>query len=74
MMRAVLWRPVILIAILLFITNIVYEIFLSYLNTPDLVDAYYGICGTLLPFAFFYFYKNYGLKENPKAEMEPIKQ
>jgi hypothetical protein len=59
-------KRAIVIALILITANVVYEWYLPYLNTPDKVDGYYGILGTILPFVFLVFYQKYGLKENPK--------
>lgn len=53
------------IAILL--VNFVFELWVSVLNTPDIVDAYYGSAGTILAFMFLLIIKNYGLKANNTA-------
>ena len=59
-------KPVGIFAIILLFANLIYEWAIPLLNTPDLVDAYYGFVGTILPFLYFYFYKNFGFNPNPK--------
>jgi hypothetical protein len=44
--------------------NILIEFLFTFLNTPDLYDAIYGICGVVLGFLFLYIAKRYGLKKN----------
>ena len=46
------------------ISNIVYESWIDVLNTPDIVDAFYGFAGTILSFIFLWLTKKYGLKIN----------
>lgn len=59
------WMALFLIAV-----NFIYELFIPLINTPDIIDAYYGLVGTLIPFPYFYFLKKFGITENPfyKAE------
>ncbi len=52
------------LAISILISNFVYELWVSFLNTPDTVDAYYGLSGTILAFSFLFITKKYGLKKN----------
>lgn len=58
------------LAIFISISNFVYELWISILNTPDIVDACYGLSGTVLAFLFLFITKNYGLKANPLAGSE----
>lgn len=53
-------------AALMIIVNVIYELYLPFINTRDKIDAYYGIVGAILPFAYLIPYKYYGLQENPK--------
>ncbi len=43
--------------------NIIVELFITVLNTPDIIDALYGIAGILLAYCFALFLKTSGLKE-----------
>lgn len=52
------------LALFIAISNIVYEVWIPVLNTPDTVDAYYGLCGTVLAFLFLVITKSIGLKPN----------
>ncbi|MDD3458720.1 MAG: hypothetical protein PHO74_04535 [Weeksellaceae bacterium] len=52
-------------AVLLILSNFIYELFIPFINTPDIEDAYYGLAGTLVPFVYFYFFKKFGITENP---------
>lgn len=44
------------------ITNIVVELYVTVLNTPDIHDAQYGIAGIAIAFVFAVFVKKFGLK------------
>jgi len=52
-------------ALFLIAANFIYELLIPFINTPDIIDAYYGLAGTLIPFAYFYFLKKFGITENP---------
>ena len=41
-----------LLGIVILIANFVYELWIRVLNTPDIVDAYYGVWGTIIAFLF----------------------
>jgi hypothetical protein len=43
--------------------NFIYEIFLSYLNTPDIIDACYGVAGVATTQIYLYFAKHFGIKK-----------
>ena len=51
--------------IVLLLANLVYELYIPVLNTPDIMDAYFGFVGTFFGFLFLVFVKRYGLKFNP---------
>ncbi|MCB0507664.1 MAG: hypothetical protein R2739_09290 [Chitinophagales bacterium] len=61
-----------LFIVLLIAANFIYELFIPILNTPDVVDAFYGLIGTLMPLFYLYFYKNYGLMKNPKYQPQDL--
>lgn len=44
--------------------NLIYEFFISLLNTPDKVDAVYGICGVVFGFIFLAIAKKSGFRLN----------
>jgi hypothetical protein len=50
------------------ICNLFYELYVDILNTPDIIDAYFGFSGTILAFIFLIITKNNGLKLNPLRE------
>jgi hypothetical protein len=54
-------RAVILAGIVIILINFIYELFIPLLNTPDIVDAYYGLAGVVLSFLFLFFTYRYGL-------------
>jgi len=52
-------------AALLIAANLIYELFLPFINTMDVMDAYYGIAGSIVPFIYLIPYKLYGIQVNP---------
>ena len=54
-----------IVASLLIVANLVYELFLPFINTMDIIDAYYGIVGSLVPFLFLIPYQEFGIINNP---------
>ena len=61
------FRYVIVLGIALLLANLIYELFIPVLNTPDIVDAYFGFAGTILGFLFLFFVYKSGLNPNPIA-------
>ncbi|EDT78901.1 putative uncharacterized conserved protein [Clostridium perfringens NCTC 8239] len=55
------FRYIIALGISLILGNFVYELFLSIINTKDIVDAIYGLAGCLLSFIYLVLMKKYGL-------------
>ena len=45
----------IVVGILLIVVNFIYEIFLSVLNTTDIIDALYGLVGVVISLVYLYF-------------------
>jgi hypothetical protein len=46
--------------------NYTYELFLPFWNTPDLIDAHYGLIGSLVALAYLIAVRTRGLKPNPQ--------
>jgi hypothetical protein len=57
-------KHVAMAGIVIVLINFIYELFIPVLNTPDIVDAYYGLAGVVLSFLFLYAVDKFGL--NPK--------
>lgn len=55
------FRYIIALGISLILGNFVYELFLSIINTKDIVDDIYGLAGCLLSFIYLVLMKKYGL-------------
>jgi hypothetical protein len=47
----------------LIVANVVCETVMTFLNTPDLIDAVYGIVGVLVAYAYLAITKKIGLEE-----------
>ena len=57
-------KQLIVIGTVVILINLIFELFISFLNTPDTVDAVYGICGVVFGFIFLFTAKNSGFKLN----------
>jgi hypothetical protein len=68
LMLDVKFEYVIALGAAILIVNFAYELWIPVLNTPDIVDAYYGLAGTLLAFVFLLFTTKYGLEPNEKYQ------
>ncbi|MCX0389196.1 hypothetical protein LI043_11030, partial [Clostridium perfringens] len=62
------FRYIIALGISLILGNFVYELFLSIINTKDIVDAIYGLAGCLLSFIYLVLMKKYGLILNEQKD------
>lgn len=58
-------KYIIIFGLVLLLANLVYELFIPVLNTPDMVDAYFGFAGTFFGGLFLFFVKRFGLRSNP---------
>lgn len=52
------------------LVNFMVEFFMSFLNTPDMVDAVYGLFGVFFGLVFIWAGKKYGLKMNESYKRE----
>lgn len=58
-------KYIIIFGLVLLLANLVYELFIPVLNTPDMVDAYFGFAGTFFGGLFLFCVKRFGLRSNP---------
>lgn len=58
------FRYLVSAGVVVIVLNILTELFLSVLNTPDLIDALYGSVGVLITFGFLIIAMKYGLQTN----------
>lgn len=54
----------IIVGVVIILSNFIYEIFLPILNTTDIVDAVYGLVGTIISLIYLYIISKYGFKTN----------
>lgn len=64
LMNDIKTKELIGIGIVILMINLMVEFFISFLNTPDKVDAVYGICGVVFGFIFLFTAKKSGFKLN----------
>lgn len=55
------FNRILLLGVVFILGNIYCETLMTFLNTPDIIDAYFGIAGTLLAFAYLLAVKVFGL-------------
>jgi hypothetical protein len=65
LMLGVKFRFILLLAGAILLGNLIYELWIPVLNTPDVIDAIYGMVGTLVATFFLYIVSKHGLKINP---------
>ena len=54
-------RKIIILGLFIIIANIICETVMSFMNTTDIIDAIYGIVGTLIGFCYLLVVNKYGL-------------
>lgn len=67
-MQGVKFKYIIVLGIAFIASNLIYELFIDLLNTPDIIDAYYGLFGTCLAFLFLSLTYKYGFKRNLQSK------
>jgi hypothetical protein len=58
------WRYILSAALILAIANFIAEIFVTALNTKDIVDAIYGVAGVIFALGLLPFMQKYGIRRN----------
>jgi hypothetical protein len=61
-------KPIIWLGMAILLCNFVYESFIPFINTPDPMDAMYGLVGTALGFLVLWVMDRHGLMANPALE------
>lgn len=54
-------KVVTIAALIVTVLSIVYECFLTVLNTPDIMDAVFGVAGTAIAYVYLFMLKKNGL-------------
>jgi hypothetical protein len=54
-------KAITILTIAIVVFNIVYECFLPFLNTSDITDALFGVCGTIVAYVYLVILKKNGL-------------
>lgn len=54
-------RKIIILGLFIIIANIICETVMSFMNTTDIIDAIYGMAGTLIGFCYLLVVNKYGL-------------
>lgn len=61
LLSGVKFRFIILIGVALVAGNFICETLMGFMNTPDIMDAVYGVVGTTVAFAYLLLTKQFGL-------------
>ena len=56
------FNKIILLGLFIIIANVICETVMGFMNTTDILDAIYGIVGTLIGFCYFLVINKYGLE------------
>lgn len=57
-----IFKKVILLGVFVVIANVMCETVMGFLNTADIMDAIYGIAGTMISFCFLFVVNKYGVE------------
>lgn len=61
-LQGVRFAKIILLGIVIITAKVICETIMGFMNTPDIIDAVYGIAGTIISFCFLAVSRRYGLK------------
>ena len=61
-MAGVRFKYIVGLGIVILASNFTFELFINVLNTPDIIDAYYGTAGTVVAFLFLLVSYKFGFK------------
>lgn len=61
-MTGVKFKYIVGLGIVILASNFIFELFINVLNTPDIIDAYYGVAGTLFALLFLFISYKFGFK------------
>jgi len=65
------FRFIALFGTFMILANIICETVVTFMNTPDIIDAIYGIIGIIIVFVFLYVIDRYGFIEVKKETKNP---
>ena len=65
LMAGATMKPIVWLGFAILLGNFVYESFIPFINTPDPMDAIYGLVGTALGFLVLWVIDRHGLIANP---------
>ena len=65
-------KPIVWLGVAILLCNFVYERFIPFINTPDPMDAVYGLVGTALGFLVLWVMDRHGLIANPALGKAPV--
>lgn len=56
------FHKIILLGVFIIVANVLCETVMGFMNATDILDAVYGIVGTLIGFCYFFVINKYGLE------------
>lgn len=65
-------KSIAVIGLVLLSVNFIIEFLVTFLNTPDMVDAVYGLFWVMAGFVYLYFIKRYGFNVNKLYEPREV--
>ncbi len=65
LMMGIKFRYIVFLGITILASNFIYELYIPILNTPDIIDAFFGVAGTILGFLFLFYVQKFGLRAYP---------
>ena len=64
LLLGVRFQIIIILGVFLIVANLISETFIGFMNTPDIIDAIYGIIGISVAFLFLFVTNKFGLIQN----------
>lgn len=71
LMMGIKMKPILWLGMAILLCNLVYENFISFINTPDAMDALYGLAGTAWGLLVLWGLERHGLLANAALEDQP---
>ncbi|WP_130864153.1 hypothetical protein [Bacilliculturomica massiliensis] len=62
------FKKIVMLGIVIIIANLLCETVMGFMNTPDIIDAVYGVVGTIIGFCFLALAERYGLDTVQKTD------
>ena len=67
-LQGISFKKIVVLGIVTMIANILCETVMGFMNTPDLIDAVYGIVGTIVSFCFLWASRKWGITPTQETD------